>query len=260
MMKSSTCATSKIPRPIKDYVIIEVDRGIFKTETGFKGIDGKEIHLDPSYDPQRHARISGKVVAVPDKLSRFPIAQVTAGMPAYYSSSTFRYKRRCDIAMEVKVGDTVYFHFNTLAAMNGKKNRVGENLYKVAYESIICSVRDGEIIMIGGYTLIKPDVETWDDILIPVPVLGSNGEPMKDRNGNIIYKPKDKWLQTKAAPENKYLQGYVVKVGTPLKGDTCRIKPGQKIWYHKNADWLQYIEGKQYFTIRQNHIIAALNE
>ena len=50
--------------------------------------------------------------------------------------------------------------------------------------------------MIGGYTLIEPDMETWDDILLPIYRI-SNGVPLVDKNGNKIKNPKEKWIQRK---------------------------------------------------------------
>jgi co-chaperonin GroES (HSP10) len=111
-------------------------------------------------------------------------------------------------------------------------------------------VREEKIIPIGGYVLIEPDLESWDDILKPV------RSTIKDKDGNFILKPKDQWLQTKVRPDRKYLTGFVRHIGAPLKGDVNELEIGQKIYYRKHADWVQNIEGKEYYAIRQRHIVG----
>jgi co-chaperonin GroES (HSP10) len=69
-------------------------------------------------------------------------------------------------------------------------------------------------------------------------------------------KPKDQWLIAKMKPETRYLSGFVINVGTALKGDKPKFKRGDRILYRVDADWKQRIEGIDYFTIRQRHIMA----
>ena len=125
---------------------------------------------------------------------------------------------------------------------------------RVRYDMVFLTVREGKIIPIQGYTLIDPDWESWEDIAVPT------YSHLKDAHGNPMLKPKEQWVVTKSAPGYKFLTGFVRHVGTPLRGDKCEVKVGQKIWYHRNADWMQNIEGKDYFTIRQNHIIGRAEE
>ena len=251
-------------RSIRDYVFVEVDGTLFNEDSGVKGHDGNII-IDPSYDPQVHVKICGKVISLPEQMSRQPISQETKGMPSYEMARPFKYKRREDIVQEVNIGDVVYFHFNTLLSDNKNWLYSTENtqVFKVAYENIICSVRefkaDGkdlkEVVMIGGYCLIEPDLETWEETLIPTPQL-LNGKPLLDKFGKPVMKPKDQWLIAKLKPEARYLSGYVLNMGTPLKGDKPTFKIGDRILYRVNADWRQRIEGTYYYTIRQRHIMA----
>lgn len=169
-------------------------------------------------------------------------------------SSPFEYRYVSDVSQDLQIGDRIYFHFNTIVMRNCvKEEGVHPNrtwYFKVSYEQILCAVRDGKIIPISSYVLVDPDFESWDDILVPVMSL------LKDADGNFIPKPKDQWLQKKVQPEYKYLTAYVRHVGSPLNGDKCEIEAGQKIWYRRNADWMNTIEGKDYFAIRQRHIVA----
>ncbi len=124
--------------------------------------------------------------------------------------------------------------------------------FKCRMDNIICAVRDEKIIMIGGYTLIEPDVELWEDILIPTYT------GLTDKEGNPIKRPKEFWIQTKLMPEAKYLKGFVRHIGSPLNGDVRECNPGDHIIYKKNADWTNLIEGVEYFVVRQRHIEGRL--
>ncbi len=241
-------------KALTNFVIFKTD-ALFNSKATFKGVNGMDIVINHDFDPQKHARIYGEVVSVPQRLSHFPIMQENAGLPAYHEYSPFIYKYLDDIAMEVEIGDKIYFHFNTMIT---KGNIIGEEgkhpnktwFVKVRYDQIICAVRGDKIIPIGSYTLVKPDLESWDDISIPTysEVLGDDGKPM--------LKPKEQWLITKTAPEARYLSGFVEHIGTPLHGDNLEMKDGDKIIYRRNADWNQSIEGKQYFSIRQRHCLG----
>ena len=245
-------------RSLTDYVYIEIEGTLYNEDSGVQGANGENIWIDPTYDPQYHVKIAGKVVATPEAMSNRPISQETKGTPSYALTRDYLYRRRSDIPLEVEIGDIVYFHFNTLASMNGDKNRMLEkNMFKVAYENILCAVRNNKIIMIGGYCLIKPDIQTWEETVLPTPVI-VNGQPLLDKNGQRVMKPKDEWIVIQQEPEERSLLGFVVNVGTPIKGHETSIKNGDHIMYHKNADWRQTIEGEEYFVIRQRHIIGKL--
>lgn len=233
---------------------------VFKTDTlhnegtPFKGVGDKQIVIDSSFDPQRHVRTYGEVVSVPKHLDRFPISQKHKGLPAYHDSPAFSFKYLSDIAQEIKVGDRIYFHFNTIRPDNLIKTEVEDSkkvyYFKVKYDQILCTVRDGVIIPIGSYTLIEPDMETWEDISVPT---YSN---IKGKDGKPMLKPKEQWLVKKVAPGAKYLLGFVRHVGTPLKGTECDVQAGDRIIYRRMADWRNIVEGKEYYAILHRHIVG----
>jgi hypothetical protein len=236
-----------------NFLVFKTDR-LSNDDSKFKGADGKGIVLDTSWDPKIHVRTYGEVVSVPPHLSHVFISQKHRGLPSYESFSPFEYKYISDISPDIQVGDRIYFHFNTLVDKNLIKYQFenGKKVYyfKVRYDQVICAVRDGQIIPTSSYTLIEPDMETWEDIQIPT---YSN---LVGPDGKKKLKPKDQWLVTKAAPESKYLLGYVRHIGNPLKGTTCDLVTGDRIIYRRQANWTNKIEGKDYFAILQKHIIG----
>ncbi|HDZ13606.1 MAG TPA: hypothetical protein ENH60_01745 [Pricia sp.] len=278
-------------------VIFKVDR-LFTDKVKVKG---KKLFFDPSFDPQRHTQTWGEVVQIPLKLTGLPIMQEDAGTPPYHERGTYRYKFVSDIEQEIKIGDKVYFHFNTMLSPNNqiKTDRsftgsVKSMLFKVRYDQVLAAIRytpaektmdvwnctmrlhelrsesgetifaqlDGdniyrrEIIPIGSYALIRPDMESWDEIIVPTYFTSPEGKVLKDKFGKKIEKPREKWLQIKQAPEAKHLLGFVEHIGSPLRGDKRQVNPGDHIYYRHNADWVVNIEGEDYYMIRQRHIIA----
>ena len=240
-------------KPFNNYIIFKTN-AMFNDKAGFKGIGGREIVLDPSFDPQKHVRTYGEVVSLPLHLTPAPVMQEHRGSPAPTDQSPFEYRTVADVSQDVSIGDRIYFHFNTITMRNCvKEEGVDPNrtwYFKVRYDQIICSIRDGNITPIASYLLVDPDFESWEDILVPVM------SQLKDTEGNFIPKPKDQWLQRKVKPEYKYLTAFVRHVGNPFIGDKLEVEVGQKVWYRRNADWMNTIEGEDFFVIRQRHIIA----
>lgn len=234
-----------------NFVIVQLDEEeTHNKKTGFKGVNGMDIELDTSWDPQRHVKLKGTVIQLPRRLVHSPMMQETDGRPSYHSEHKYNYKYFDDIVQEVQLGDIVYFHFNSVT----EKNYMGDRMYRIHYASILVVVRKGKIIPIGSYTLVIPDMETWPTILKPTYY------PFLDRNQKPKKRPKSEWLQVKLFPTAKALRGFVAHVGKPLKGDKCEIKNGDMIIYRNNADWTVTIEGKDYYVMRQRHILAVLKK
>lgn len=243
---------------------------IFKTPVLFEDkvkIQNRQLFFDPSFDPHRHVRTYGEVIQLPLKLNKIPIMQIPRGTPPYFDQAPFEYKWVSDIKREVKIGDRIYFHFNTIMRLGANivreimepgTSKVIEWWFKVRYDSVLCAVREGKIIPIGSYVLVEPDMESIEDILIPIAVMGADGKPLRHPDGSPVLQTKDKWLQKKVAPSAKPLRGWVRHIGSPLEGDVCELQVGQMIYYRPNADWQNNIEGTDYYLIRQKHIIGRV--
>jgi len=113
-----------------------------------------------------------------------------------------------------------------------------------------------QIIMIGSYVFIEPNMETWEDIQHPVQAVGADGKLLTDAGGNPIYKPKSEWLYTKANPGEKSLQGWVRYIGNPLIGDERLVEVGDYVHFINKATAKVEFEGKEYFRMRQRFILG----
>lgn len=249
-----------------------------KAGTGRKGVDGKEIIIDIAFDPMRYALNYATVQQIPVEMGNKITVQKYPGPPGYgpirrppwlesnissdlYSiGGVYEYKRVCDIVPDVQIGDKVYFKPRTLnnrrnfmGVLKDKDGKPAKYLYKVPYENILCTVRDGKITMIGGWVLLEPLYEDWDDILVPVYY------PYTDPTGQKIPRPKSEWIRRKVAPEHENQRAIVAHIGPPLIGEPCDIEAGDRVCFRKQqTTFFQTIEGKRYIVLTQDHLLCKL--
>lgn len=259
-------------------VLIKV-HSLVESKTDHRGIAGQAIMVDTTYEPEKRVKTSGTVVQLPLYLGNLPFSSIPSGYPGYgairevdgdmddpspdfYTTGKSRFRMMNDIAAEVQVGDTIYFKWRVI---HNRNNLVAESIekdaakpsawiFRVPYDQIYCSLRDGKIIPIGGHVLIDPIFETWEEILRPTYY------PYKNNLGEFIERPKSEWIQTKVAPAKKDQQGVVAHVGTPIRGERREINPGDKVLYRPKLKSLVKIEGKQYFVMRQDQVVCRVIE
>lgn len=166
-------------------VLVEVTE-THKSGTGVLGADGKELVVDTSFDPLRHARHSGKVICLPSNLGGAPVSQAPVGFPGYGAirdnpedadvhraiyaiGGVFKYKLQHDIEADVRLGDVIWFKPRVL---NNPVNKVEEfvdgkvkkMVFRVPYEQIICAVRHHDIShFVGAHLLGTEDSMTGDE-------------------------------------------------------------------------------------------------
>ena len=325
-IKAEKGAQQWTPTDVKggvNYVIIKTQE-LYESDARHLDDTGLKFALDPSFNPERHCRIYGEVVQIPVRLSKKVLGFEGHGFPGYHDPPEDiiqpAARRINEIKQDVKVGDTIYFHYTVMEPNSVHRNviqmidtgerdnqdrKIWDYYIRVSYEQIFCIVRyfddpydwatatnrdsslfdaefkiggkplkirrtkkyargyiDGkhvpfkQLIPVGGWVMVKPDMETWEEILVPVPATGADGKVLKDKNGDKIMKPKDKWIQTKVQPQAKYLLGFVKFVGPPLSRDKCEIKAGDHVYYQRDADWRVRIEGQIFYCMQQRHIMG----
>ena len=125
-------------------------------------------------------------------------------------------------------------------------------------ENGIDNIYRKKVLMVGSYVFVEPDMETWEDISIPIPVI-MDGKVMVNPDGSTRMKPKEHWLVTKSMPSERYLRGWVRYCGTPLTGDKEFVRPGMYVFFQRFADTKIRFEGFDYFRMRQRHILCIDN-
>lgn len=200
-------------------VIVEVGKSLEDTVT----FGGMTLHIDPEFNPTHHARIYGRVVAIP------------AGNIYDFNGN--------QIHEEVRVGDLVYFHYLTTS---DESNCIYGNYYRVPYCWIFCTIRDGFILPVGGWTLCDQVVEEKFD---EVEVGGAKISAVLSKSGLVVG------LNKKSSVKYATL----AHIGKPFVGvDELGIESGDKIILAKNSNFINKIEGIDYYTVRQEDILGKI--
>ncbi len=213
-----------IPTAIRDEVYVKV-RQKRETQVIYKSLT---LDIDPDFKPWENSVTSGEVVSVPLKK---------------HSHHYFH----ANVEHTVKVGDKIYFHYNTLLQEFNEVDIPGtgykETYYRVPYDLIFARIVKGEPEVIGDRCLVESMIDTDGDIMKL-----EDGTMARVSNG-IIWKTGIK---------HSTLRGVLRYIGKPLKGQPqLNCKPGDVVIFQKDADMLAKIEGKEYFCMIQEDIIST---
>lgn len=231
---------------LQDFVYLRVEKekeDTIETKVG-------SLYIDSRFEHGLHHRIYGTVISVPRILTsnvKMPFLREEIGIPYPKTDFDMKFVTLADIEPVVRVGDKIYFHFNTVTEDNRFKEHFADThskVFKVRYDQIICVVRDGEIIPVGTWTLVEkvfdPDVQ---DIEI-------DGRKVK-------VKTTTSGLVTEVNVKPRPLAGTIAYIGAPFKCDPeLDLSSGDQVLFTKESDWVNKIEGKEYYVMRQRDIIA----
>ncbi len=227
----------------KNIVLVKLEK---KSENEYVFGNGHTIHLmveldaykDGTYNPNNYTRIFGEVVAIPDRLGK---GGKDESEPVVWFNDAPKYID--SIVEEVQVGDRIYFYYTQISDHNILEWE-GGLYYKVPYTQIICAIRNGEMIMIGGHILLKP---YYGEGIIEENIAGHRVFGKMTSFG--VFMPV-------AKPEER--KGTVAHVGTPLIGDDANLSVGDLCYFPVNYDVKTTIEGVEYYTMRQHEILCTL--
>lgn len=169
-----------------NYVLVEVEY-LFHKKIVFKS--GGELFIDPTYEPEKHHKVSGIVKAVPDTL--------------YFNNKDIETSSEFNVPIELKEGDEVFFHYlqihyaiteNRILTIDGKLHIF------VRYDSCFCAIREEEMVMLNGWILLEPYGEdkmlTSDILQLKLPSSRQKPHPLKGTVAHI-GKPVDEYLWSK---------------------------------------------------------------
>lgn len=254
------------------YALVEVETR-FNEGTGMKGVNGKEIVVDTRYEPLKYVNTCGKVVQEPYALGSGMLRQIPIGIPGYgpiramnegenhpaiYAiGGVYKYKRISDIRERVKKGDTIWFNRTVL---NQEKNLVEEIktktgvkfIFKVDYDLIICIERSKGPEMVGGWCFLEPIMEDWGKSWLPT------YSTLRDKDGNLIPKPKSEWIQYNLLPKPEKMKGILRHYGLPIKGDKFYFEEGAEVFCKRKVEWRYVYKGKEFLLVKQWDLLAEV--
>lgn len=199
------------------HVIVEVGATLDDTVT----YGNMTLHIDPEFNPTHHARIYGRVIAVPEGI--------------VYDSEGNR------IEASVEAGDLIYFHY--LTTMD-EVNCIYGNYFKVPYYWIFCAVRNGNILPIGTWTLCEKVIE---DNFGKVDVEGHSIDAVISASGIVTKLNK--------IPSVKIAK--ISFIGAPFIGENpLDIRAGDEVVLDRNSNFVNKIEGKEYYTVKQEYLLG----
>lgn len=128
-----------------NQVIVQLDR----KQDEYLMRDGKKLYLDTSFEPERHAPVTGTIVNICDRLFFNQI-------PGYPQSLKW------DTDIELRIGDYVVSYYlvsvNALKEQDGRvlTDKQGRQYLFLRYDQIFAGRRNGRIITCNGQNLLTP--------------------------------------------------------------------------------------------------------
>ena len=199
-------------------VIVEVGKTLEDTVT----FGSMTLYIDLEFNPTHHARIFGRVIALPD------------GRTWDEEGNTINDK--------VEVGDIIYFHY---LVTSDETNCIYGNYFKVPYYWIFCSVRNGNILPVGSWTLCEPLVEGEYNT---VEVGGRKIEATLSASGLVTSVSK---IPSVDIAKVSFIGNQTGEDPTPL------VAKGSTVVLAKNSNFVNKIEGKDYYTVKQQYILGV---
>jgi co-chaperonin GroES (HSP10) len=212
-----------IKRGNKNSVLVELEK---LSDNEYSFASGVKLFMDTSYKPEEHQRIYGKCVAIPEVLTKGDMVKFEEGDYRFVDS----------IVPEVQIGDTVYFNYVSV----NKQNLIeyeGKSYCNINYSAILCVVREGKIIPIGGNIMCK---EYY-----------GKGATFTEVGGVKVFgELSSSGLITSIIKKPSQRHAVVRITGTPLKGDSIEVSPGDVIMFPNKFGFKNNIEGKDYLFVK----------
>lgn len=217
-----------------------------KENDSIKLKNGFELYIDITFDPEKHATVTGTVYGLPSHL--YYSGKPNIGMP-------------WETQMELKMGDKVIVYYLSIVNAFKKESRKyileGEDRYVfIPYSSIFAVYGEGFVKPINGYCLIEP---TEDPFIVEqkrrMTAIGMELVKLKTKtNTNVVF-GRVRYI---GIPNRQYVDDYMTDEGVD-------IKTGDIVVMRKISDIpLQYdlharIDGgAKYWRCQRRNILAKI--
>lgn len=217
--------------PVIDNLLIKVEQ---QTKESYVTKNGLEVFLDPDLrDTEIHSQAF-------EQIDYRTTSGTVVALPLGYSSPHYFYDR---VVKEIEIGDEVHFHY-TAVSQDTRIEYNGQYYYAVPYEMVWCTVRNNKITMIGGRVFCE---EVYPEDVEEIEVDGHKVRVKMNKFGMVTE-------MNVGYDTNKAI---VKHIGKPLIGDdVIDVKAGDTIYYSVDSDFPNIINGKKYFCMTQEDILA----
>ena len=220
-----------------NQVLIRLDR----RQDQYKMKKGGHLYIDNTFDPERHAPITGHIVSLCERLF------FSQKKP---SSQSLQW----DTDIELEVGDYIVSYY--LAAHNagtlndGRMMVVGDHTYLILrYDQIFAARREGKLITCNGWNLLTPVIDKN-----PNKGLWKGGEKTSKKVARMAYR---------AIPNRAYWEPWI----RDDQEMPQYVNPGELVLVRRNTLLpLEYayhtsLDGdKVYYRVQWNNIYATCDE
>jgi hypothetical protein len=225
-----------------NLVLIKLD----KRNNSIKFKNGFDFLIDDTFDPEKHATVTGEIYGLPSRLSY--TGKPNIGMPWLTD-------------MELKMGDhVIIYYLSVIKAFSPETRRCvmeGEDRYIwIPYDKVFASYGEGFVRPVNGYVLMEPSEDLFvEEIRNRMKAVGLSYVPSGEKsNTNVSF-------------------GIVRYVGTPNReyvdemnsDEGVDVKVGDKVILRKISDIpLQYSlhakidGGKPYWRTQRRNILARI--
>ena len=230
----------KVKQTCGNHVLIKLDA--INESINLK--DGSRLYIDTTFDPEKHATVTGEVIAIPKTL-RYT-GKPNQGTP-------------WKTTIEVREGDKVVLYYlsvtNCFRPESYKAIIDGDDRYVfVLYQNILAMVRDGQLIPTNGYCLVEPiENPEWTKTKERLAKSGLEAVRLTERSNTGVVYGRIKYC---GLPSEAY-------VDSKHSDDGVNISPGDIVVMRRISDIpLEYdlhakIDGgKKYWRVQRRNILA----
>jgi len=207
--------------------------------------NGVEIYIDTTFDPEKHATVTGEIYGLPQKLKY--TGKANNGMP-------------WKVPVQLKIGDRVVVYY--LAIVNAFRPESYKAIIEkddkyvfTGYQNIYALIRDGQIIPINGYCLIEPcENPDWIRKQERMKKIGLEAVRLTDKNNTDVVYGIARYV---GDPVEEYAGG--------RSDDGIDVKPGDTVVMRRISDIPVEFDlhakldgGKKYWRVQRRNILAVL--
>jgi len=154
---------------------------------------------------------------------------------------TLNPRKQFDDGVDLQPGEKVYFHhfvcderINKYISVASDEKITKEKIYQAYIDQVYCVIRDEDIVMLQDYVFVEPVYEDDSNYIT---------------SSGIYLKPEKETLKERGIVRhiNKFSEDLDIKVG-------------QKVIFQKACNYEMEVEGKTYYRMKNENILAEYED